>query len=118
MTPEEFVKIWQSSKSREEVIRRTRLTGTACSSRAKRYRIKLAEYGVTLKRFKDNGSVDWQTLAKLVKDDPKQAEENMCKCCGNFTAISEDKHERCQECVKDNMVPSRRGWRQLGVYDG
>jgi len=47
VTPEEFIKVWQTSSSREEVAERTGMSLTAISSRAWLYRkngIKLKDY--------------------------------------------------------------------------
>lgn len=38
-----------------------------------------------------------------------------CRHCSLHQAVAGDKHGRCGQC--QDMVPGRRGWRQLGVYE-
>lgn len=42
----------------------------------------------------------------------------LCACCKVYVALKTDPDQRCEKCKKDGMVKGRRGWRQLGVYDG
>ena len=64
LTPEEFVKVWQTSESIREVCDKTGLTNGGANSRALLYR----KNGVPLKRFPRGGTVprlDYKALAKL-----------------------------------------------------
>jgi len=70
LSPEQFIKIYQSSGSQEEVVAKIKelgieLTVNAVSSRAVYYRKK----GVPLKRFGGGGArpYDWHRLKKLAE---------------------------------------------------
>lgn len=64
ISAEEFIRIWQTSESREEVIRRTGMTSTTVSHRVKSYRAR----GVPLKIFKLRGCYkDWDALRDLAR---------------------------------------------------
>lgn len=42
----------------------------------------------------------------------------ICRCCNESEVAKNDQELRCEQCIKDGMAKGRRGWRQLGVYDG
>lgn len=71
LSDEEFVKIWQSSETRQEVAEKCGITGPACSARA----VKLRALGVKLKSFprgrkkgqRMNGTPDVSALNALIE---------------------------------------------------
>ena len=67
ISPEEFVKIWQSSKTLFEVSERMGLSKKIASARAGYYRSK----GVPLKHFKK--PIAWDALADLAEKTLKEA---------------------------------------------
>lgn len=42
----------------------------------------------------------------------------LCRCCYENEFVKNDQELRCKKCIEDGMVRGRRGWRQLGTYDG
>ena len=62
VTPEEFIKVWQTSKTLDEVAERTGIEKNAAAAKASGYRKKR----VPLKRFKE--PLDWERLAELAKE--------------------------------------------------
>lgn len=66
---ENFVRIWQTSKNRAEVMERLGLSNRQVDGRA--YRLR--KMGVRLKTFNDGGGLDVEALTKLA--DSLNAEE-------------------------------------------
>lgn len=62
VTPEEFVRAWQSSESTDEVAKKTGRKASACQVRASAYRKR----GIKLKYF-STGRVDVDALNKIIK---------------------------------------------------
>ena len=62
LTPEEFIKLWQTH-TLEEMMEKTGWTRLALVNRAKHYRGK----GVPLRQFRATVHTDWQALAELAK---------------------------------------------------
>lgn len=64
VTPEEFIKAWQTSSSVAEVAEKTKLTAKKVYNRRNSYKKK----GVPLKDFKRTAiKTNWAELAKLAK---------------------------------------------------
>lgn len=64
-SPEEFVRIWQTAKNMDEVIKRSGMPRTTCGSKAGLYRKK----GVMLKKFSDGHQPpDWDKLQKIAAE--------------------------------------------------
>lgn len=66
VSPDEFVKVWQSSESLAEVATRLKMTKDACRSRAEMYRRK----GVPLQDLRRRASphVNWNGVAAVAAD--------------------------------------------------
>ena len=67
VTPEEFVKTWQTSNSVREVASKTGMTEGAVRGRECMYR----KYGVSLKHFpkkQRSNFVDWKKIDDLAKE--------------------------------------------------
>lgn len=68
LTTEEFVRIWENSKNRQEVVDKTGMTAASASARAQ----KLRELGVNLKRFsrgRPSETIDVSALNALIGKD-------------------------------------------------
>lgn len=65
LSPEEFVRIWQSSESVAEIVERTGVKADCLYSRACHYR----KHGVPLKKFRRGMKrPDYVALAKIAKE--------------------------------------------------
>jgi hypothetical protein len=64
ISAEEFVRIWQTSASRKEVMEKTGQPKNTVAGRAARYRKR----GVPLKNFWDCTPQNWEKLRKLAEE--------------------------------------------------
>ena len=71
VTPEAFIRIWQTSSKTSEVERLTGMKKGSCSTRASQYR----KHGVPLKRYERDTSnlihmkpLDWTKLIGIAKE--------------------------------------------------
>ena len=92
LSPKEFIQIWQSSQTLDEVVERTGMFKTSVNSRAYGYRRK----GVPLKKFKATRGVseyDWGSLAEYAEksldesfmDETFEEGEDVRSASGRFT---------------------------------
>jgi hypothetical protein len=66
VSPEEFVRAWQTSRTLDDVSKATGLSKKACSVRAAYYRNKK---DVPLRRFQRGGSdISWEWLRSLARE--------------------------------------------------
>ncbi len=74
VTAEEFIRVWQTSKSRKEVMQKTGMDSRQVSARLHYYRTVKE---VPLKDFRQAkrgpGGIDWEDLRKLAQDLMKEA---------------------------------------------
>ena len=66
VTPEEFVRAWQTAKSLAEVAERTGLKLETARARGRRFRKR----GIPLKSFAGQGrpATDWESLKRLAEE--------------------------------------------------
>jgi len=64
VSPEEFVKIWQTSKSLDEVAKKTKIPRINCGQRASYYRLRK---NIPLKKFPNGGGYNRMDNDKLIK---------------------------------------------------
>lgn len=67
ISPEDFVRIWQTSETFAEVLKRTGMKGNSCSVRAQHYRKK----GIALRKFHGCGQgrkINYAALAALADE--------------------------------------------------
>lgn len=74
MSSEDFIRIWQASKSHAEVARACEISANSAASRASRLRAR----GVSLKRFRVCAPLDYKALAAMAEEfeaNPRLTEE-------------------------------------------
>ena len=81
-------------------------------------REKLAEMVASVhRRIEAEHERHFQSLLEL-KQELDRMRPLLCRCCGEHVPVLGDADGRCRDCREKGMVRCRRGWRQLGVYDG
>jgi hypothetical protein len=65
ISPEDFVRIWQTARTRQEASEKTGLSPSSASARASYYR---SQKGIPLRRFtRGTSGIDWSSLVALAR---------------------------------------------------